>query len=340
MEKLNHFSQLLLLIKTQFCFLSTLYVCDILFLTQRREVKHKMKSALIRMRESMETASATERVIMEHLLKNPEAVLANSIHALAKRTFSSPATILRMCRRVGFEGYKEFRQAVTSELALRQHSRDEEKKEITRLDSLEDIVDKITYKNIVSLEDSRNLIEIESVRKAVDLISSCKTIYLYGIGSSLCVARDLYLKFLRLGKPCVLNDDWHSQLLQARNSSAEDLGIVFSYSGQTVEVVECMKEMRVRGCPMISITRYGTMPVTELSTLPLYVAANESIFRSGAMSSRISQLNLNDILYTEYANRSYEKSMAQLSFTHIQKPGQSFGQHSRSAEQTENAENQ
>ena len=279
-----------------------------------------MKSALLLMRESLDTASATEKVIMEHLLKNQEDILNSSIHSLAEKTFSSPATVLRMCRKIGFKGYKEFRQSVIYELALRRKSEDEEKKEITRLDSLEEIVNKITYKNIISLEDSKNLIDIDDVRRAVDMIFQCKTVYLYGIGSSLCVARDFYLKFLRLGKPCVLNDDWHSQLLQARNTFPEDLGIAISYSGQTVEVVECIKQMKNNGAKVISITRYGASPVTEHSDLKLYVAANESTFRSGAMSSRISQLNLIDIIYTDLANRAYEHSLTQFSKTHIHKP--------------------
>ena len=37
------------------------------------------------------------------------------------------------------------------------------------------------------------------------------------------------------------------------------------------------------------------------------------------MSSRISQLNIIDILYTAYANRQYEYSLKQLRKTHIKK---------------------
>ena len=38
------------------------------------------------------------------------------------------------------------------------------------------------------------------------------------------------------------------------------------------------------------------------------------------MSSRISQLNLIDILYTAFANSEYEYCLEQLSKTHIRKP--------------------
>ena len=43
------------------------------------------------------------------------------------------------------------------------------------------------------------------------------------------------------------------------------------------------------------------------------------MFRSGAMSSRMSQLNVVDILFTALANADYDQSVDQLSRTHIVK---------------------
>ena len=77
--------------------------------------------------------------------------------------------------------------------------------------------------------------------------------------------------------------------------------------------------------PIIAITRFVQSPVSEMADLKLYTAANESVFRSGAMSSRLSQLNIIDILYTALANDSYEQTLDQLSRTHIHKPGNGIG---------------
>lgn len=280
----------------------------------------EVKSALLYLREQKEAFSPTERSIADFLLENPERVMELGIHELAERTFSSPSSIIRMCHRIGYRGYKDFRRAVTYELAVRKKSKEEEKKEITYSDSLEDIIEKITYKNIISLEDTKNLLDAETLGKCVELVRNCRTVLLFGMGASLCAARDAYLKFLRLNKPCVVNDDWHSQYLQARNSASQDLGIVFSYSGETYEVIECMKAMKENRTPIIAITRCVASPVAELADYKLYTAANESTFRSGAMSSRISQLNIIDILYTAFANSEYEYSLEQLAKTHIRKP--------------------
>lgn len=278
-----------------------------------------MKSALLVLRESMGSLSDTERDIAQFLLAEPEAAVDMSVHELAKRTFSSSSSVVRLCHHLGFEGFKEFRKALTYELAVREQSRVDEQKELKRSDRLEDIIEKITYKNIMSLEDTKNLIDVQTLQECLWLIRKAKCVYLFGLGASLIAAKDLYLKLLRLNKLCVINDDWHSQLLQAKNASEKDLGIVISYSGNTYEVIECMKTLRENKTPIIAITRCVTTPVSELADQKLYTTANESTFRSGAMSSRISQLNIIDVVYTALANSQYEESLEQLSRTHIHK---------------------
>lgn len=278
-----------------------------------------MSSALLRLRECSQRFSSTERGAAERILSDPQLVVDLSIHELAQKTFSSPSTIVRMCSHTGFSGYKEFRRAVTFELARREQTRRNEQKDIQRSDSLEQIIDKITYANILSLEETRDLMDVSILRAGAEVLRRARVIYLFGLGASLCAAKDAYLKFLRLNKLCVINEDWHSQLVQSCNATDQDAALVFSYSGVTTEVIECMRNLKKNGTPIIAITRCVSSPVSDLADYRLYTAANESLFRSGAMSSRMSQLNVVDILFTTLANADYERSLSQLSRTHIEK---------------------
>ena len=284
-----------------------------------------MSSPLLQLREKSRLFSPTEQEIVAHILENPRLVIDMSIHELARHTFSSASTIVRLCHHTGYAGYREFRKAVTYELAMREQSKQVEQQEIRHSDSLQDIIDKITYANIVSLEETRELMDVNVLHSCVDMIKNARRICLFGLGASLVAAQDAYLKFLRLNKLAIINMDWHSQILQAKNSDHRDLGIVISYSGATTEMVECMKIMKENKTPIIAITRCVNSPVSELADQILYTTANENVFRSGAMASRTSQLNIIDILYTALANDQYETSLEQLSRTHIRKPGQVAG---------------
>lgn len=278
-----------------------------------------MKNVLVRLQEYQINASAAEKGIISYLLEKPEEVSGFSIHKLAKLTYSSPSTIIRLCHKIGFEGYKELQKSLLYELAIRKESDRKQLEEITYQDSLEEIVYKVTCKNIVSLENTMKLIDMPVLEKCVELLLAAKSIYLFGIGSSLLVARDAHLKFLRVGKECFLSDDWHTQYLHAMNITKESVAIIFSYSGLTEEMITCAEVIKKAGAPIILISRFDDSPLARLADYNLCVASSEVIIRSGAMSSRISQLNMVDILYTAYMNHNFEENIKRLKRTHIKK---------------------
>jgi len=280
-----------------------------------------MKGLLVRIEDYVHNAGEAEKKLMERLLKQPETVLRKSIKELAKETYTSPATIVRMCKKLGCAGYKDFQNSLAYEVALFRESREIAFQKITQKDTVEDIIYKVTKKNIESLETTRKLIEPKTVTECVKLLEKSRTVTLFGLGTSLLVARDLYLKLLRADVICNVCDDWHAQLLTARNLRENDLAIVISYSGLTEEMLACAQEAKKNGARVIAITRAIESRLASTADYVLPVAATELIHRSGAMSSRISQLNVVDILFTAYVNRNYEFCMKQFGRTHINKEG-------------------
>ena len=59
----------------------------------------------------------------------------------------------------------------------------------------------------------------------------------------------------------------------------------------------------------------------------LYTSAKEALFRRGASSSRIAQLNIVDILYTAYVNRNYEEVLNRLNKTYMDKERKGGNEH-------------
>ena len=261
-----------------------------------------MKSALLRLRESRGSMSATELAVADYLLSHPGEAMGLSIHQLAEKTFTSPSTVIRMCQSIGFKGYKEFRHTLTCEVAAGRLNLRQGCGEITRSDSLDSIVDKVIYRNTMALESAKSLIDADALRSCVELLRSARTVLLFGPAASLCAARELRLGLLRLDKPCVVGGDRNAQLLQAKSASKDDLAIVLSLSGETAELVECVKALRENGTPIIAVTQQADSRLTELSDCLLYAADSAPAAHSGAMTAHISQLNVIDILFTAFAN--------------------------------------
>jgi len=278
-----------------------------------------MKSVRVKLREYLTHASNTEREIIQFILKSPEDVSVMSVRELARVTFTSPSTVTRFCKKTGFNDYKDFQRSLMYENAMRKEAITDKNSEIKKDDSIEQLVNKIIYKSIVSLEETKSLIDLEILDGSVSVIQKAKRVAFFGMGASLLVAKDACLKFMRVNKVCIVNEDFHAQLVQAKNMTNEDAAIIISYSGMTREMVECAEILKDVGVPIIAITCYHESPLSKISDYNLYVTATEFEFRTGKLGSRLSQLAVIDMLYVLYVQKNYEICMDSLRKTYISK---------------------
>ncbi|WP_026653118.1 MurR/RpiR family transcriptional regulator [Butyrivibrio proteoclasticus] len=282
-----------------------------------------MKNPLLRLREMQGYVGSAEKMVAERILNDPNIVIEKGVRELAKEVYVSPATIVRLAQHLGFDGYKEFRQAVLYEMAQYNGKQIDTSDSIRKDDTIKMIINKTTNKNVVTLQETQKLLDIDRVEACTKLIADARSLRMFGMGASLCVAEDAYLKFLRVNKLCLIAQDWHSQYLIAKNSQPEDVAIFISYSGETSEMIKCLEAVNLNHTPSILITRFAPSTMSKMADQVLYTPASESLFRSGATSSRIAQLNIVDILFTAYATANYDYCMSQINSTHIEKRSES-----------------
>ena len=100
-------------------------------------------------------------------------------------------------------------------------------------DSLELLVQKSIARSIAALEDTRDLMDTATLKKCIDLFENAESITFFGVGASLLVAKDAYLKFVRINKKCQVYEDQDIQMVLATNMKKEDLAVIISYSVNT-----------------------------------------------------------------------------------------------------------
>ena len=201
---------------------------------------------LLRLRERERSASPAEHNVIAYVSAHPHEVVGLSVRGLADATFSSPSSILRFCKRLGFAGYKEFQRELIAELALLGDKKDVALEDISMDDSVERIVGKVMKSNVRTIEATARTLDYS-------VLERCAA-NLFGIGASRLVAHDLAQKLMRVDKVCHLYDDWHDQLLCAKNMHEGDMAIAFSYSGLTREVLDCTVEAQRHNCPVVAVT--------------------------------------------------------------------------------------
>ncbi|MCR4431338.1 MAG: MurR/RpiR family transcriptional regulator [Tepidanaerobacteraceae bacterium] len=262
-----------------------------------------MPGDIEKIRAIINNLKPSEKKIAEFILKNPQDISELSISELSKKCRTSEASVVRFCRTLGYRGYQDLKIKVSSDIAFKTRKI---QGVVNTDDDIETIIAKISRNNMQAIENTMDIINREEVKRAADVLMTAAKVDFYGVGASAFVALDAMHKFMRINKACTAYLDSHMQLASAANLTKDDAAVGISYSGQTADTVDALKLAKNSGATTICITRFGNSPITRVSDIKLFVTANEAIFRSGAMASRISQLNVIDILFSIIACRKYD----------------------------------
>ncbi|MGX7077819.1 MurR/RpiR family transcriptional regulator [Globicatella sanguinis] len=285
-----------------------------------------MSNTLTKLRVYRPTASQTERSIIDYVLKNPLKVGDMSIHHLAEATFSSPTSIIRLCKKIGYDGYKSFSKELLYEQAVRENVFELDNQVFNQNDNSSELIQSVILNNLSILRELTFLISDSLIDQCVSVIEKADKIVFFGIGASLIVAKDAQMKFARINKMVHVSEDWHTQLLMARNMNANDLAFSISYSGETDEVIKCAQEAKNLGATIITMTKEGNSRLSQLSTYPLFVPNSEIGMRSAAMSSRIAQMTLIDVIFSSYLHNIYDEGILMIERTRILKGDETLDQ--------------
>lgn len=153
-----------------------------------------------RLGASMQRLGPTELRVAQFLRNNREEVLVSSASALAARTSSSDATVIRTVKAVGYAGMAELRQALASEL------RDDLSLASRMARTLGEVGDTLggsfgstIQRHQQALERLRQDVSPALFEAVVDLIVSAPRVVIFGIGPSSAMANYFAIQLGRFG---------------------------------------------------------------------------------------------------------------------------------------------
>lgn len=263
------------------------------------------KNLLVRMRSNIEPLSKKLTIVANYIIENAHDVQFQTITELAKNTQTSEATVVRLCRDMGYKGYSDFRMGLAIDLS---QTASQNAPEIEG-----DICDVSAQNAVTSLNDTAKLIDRKSLERICTLVHNSSFISCVGVGASSIVGRYLSFRLLRIGKKVTMYEDTHLAAMNAVRCTEGDLWISVSSSGSTKEVVHAATQAYKRGVPVVSLTNISHSPLSAISTEMLVAARPEGPLTGGAFSSKVGALLLVDVLvntlldiYPEYSESVLE----------------------------------
>ena len=239
-----------------------------------------------------EIATKTERKVIDGILKiPPEEIIYLSISDLAARLKVADATLVRFCKKLGYNGFQEFKLHLSQETGMNHQI-------------AADCVEKrIALQMVDAINETSRSIKYGECLKIADLLINSKKICAFGVGNSSITAMEISNVLARLGVMVTYTPDTHLQSMITSNLCEDDAVILISVSGSTKDIIDVAEIAKRNGVNIVVITCYDHSPLAKYADHILLSTRREAAYEGGSVSTIVSISYIINVLY----NAIYEK---------------------------------
>ncbi len=267
-------------------------------------------NALVKLRDNKEQLTYAERKLAEYILQHPEEIPSYSISQLATLCGVSDATVLRLCKDLGFTGYRQFVVSVTSGVVGSKGEVMDTYAEIVPGDSVETIMRNVAGNNCRSIEDTLSVLDVQLVKQAVSYLHHAKKLAFFGLDLSNLVCLDMARRLTWLNYHCEAQMDVRMQYVAAAQLLPLDAAVIFSNSGRTEEMVKIANIVKRSGAKLIIVSRYQKSPLADLADVCLIYSTPQINNFSVVTGSLIAMLTIVDMLLYCLMSGDYDRVAA------------------------------
>lgn len=229
-----------------------------------------------------------ENEILSYCMKHSNIVFHMKISDLAESLYTSPASVVRFCKKLGFSGFSEFKAALKLEV-----------------NSNHELFESHSSDFFRDIEKTTQLINEEIIEKLIDLIHEKNRIEFYAVGSSRMVANELTKKFQSIGKLAFCYDDSSLMNISSKALSDKDVVIAFSTSGETNLMLSACTQAKSHKATIVSITDLSNNTLSKIADISLYGSSTSFVKADIFIRSRVQLLMIGEYLFFRYIEKYY-----------------------------------
>ena len=236
-----------------------------------------------------EELTELEQEIARYFLQ-PETIQDDlSSQQVTQKLHISQAALTRFAKKCGFTGYREFvfqYQHQSSKADTHSHKHSPLTKRVLRSYS-------------IMREQTQDLIDEEQLERVAQLIDNAERVYFFGTGSSGLIAREMKLRFMRLGVVCEALTDQDGFAWTTSIMDENCLVLGFSLSGTTQSVLDSLLDAKEMGAKTILFTSAPNKN-SQAYTETVLVASHSQSSYIQRISAQLPMLILIDLIYAYF----------------------------------------
>ncbi len=256
----------------------------------------------IKLRADFDKLSISERKVASCILADSQHILEWGISDIAGKSGVSDATVVRLCRTLGYRGLKELKLAIAGERpGQKRYTREE--RTVHTADTSAELKRKVMYACMESIQDTMDILDDEQLEKAIDTMYQAKYIDIFGIGGSAAIARCAQHNFRKIGVRVNVSSDINQHYLLAERFSPGDVALGISLSGETEAVCSALERASSKGATTIGISGNRNSRMARTAHIRLISTCCEQLMPGDHTYERAAQLGIIDILFAGVAMR-------------------------------------
>lgn len=212
-----------------------------------------------------------------------------SSQQVTQKLHISQAALTRFAKKCGFTGYREFvfqyqHQASKPDTHSHKHS---------------PLTKRVLRSYSIMREQTQDLIDEEQLELVAQLIDDAERVYFFGTGSSGLIAREMKLRFMRLGVVCEALTDQDGFAWTTSIMDENCLVLGFSLSGTTQSVLDSLLDAKEMGAKTILFTSAPNKN-SQAYTETVLVASHSQSSYIQRISAQLPMLILIDLIYAYF----------------------------------------
>ncbi|MDO4528641.1 MAG: MurR/RpiR family transcriptional regulator [bacterium] len=244
--------------------------------------------------------SQGQRDVAQWLLTHRDEVGGVTVKQIAADTYTSPATVVRLAKALGYGGFEDLRQDLVAESTyLNQHFAGvDANAPFSATDGPATVAAKVASLARETADDTLALLDDATLMRATDLIDQAGALHMAAVSFPVLYAQDFQMKLRRVGKRVELITTVGEPAFAENLVRPNDCALIISYSGTTPATLDAARMYQHCGIPLIALTSMGTNPLRTMADVTLTLTTRERLYSK--VAGFTSELSIKLVLDTLY----------------------------------------
>lgn len=246
-------------------------------------------SVIENIKHNFEELFPAEKKTAQYILDHLEEVTLLNISQLAKKAHASEASIVRMAKHLGYNGFFQMRLLLSNDVA---------QKDSDMLNNAPLLISEKIFSACANrIRSLSSFISTNDLLCAAKLICEARICHIIGAGNTIPIASDLGFRLQRNGQSCMYSSLPEQYFNNIALGDSSDLVIAISRSGASTQVLKALSLAKKKEMKILVITADPNSQIMDFSDAILQINdTNEMHDQNVRADSHLLELAVNDAL--------------------------------------------